>query len=111
MNETRMQSVRTTSTPLVEPTDAPAGRIAMMLAGLIATLLLVCAAVAGLLLLFDRHALADAHPPIVALTPPEPRLQIDEAAQRRAIEARAEANRVAIARAIQHVAETGWPDR
>lgn len=111
MSEPRMQSVRTTRAPLVEPADAPAGRVAMLLAGLIAALLPVCAAVAGLLLIFDRHTPADAHQPIVALTPPERRLQVDEAAQRRVIEARAQAHSGAISRAMRHVTESGWPDR
>lgn len=109
MNKPEMQSVRTTSAPLVEPADAPTMRVALLLAGLIAILLIVCAAVAGLLVIFDRHTPANARPPVMTLTPPEPRLQVDEPAQRRVLEARAEARRDAIGRSMRHVAETGWP--
>lgn len=99
----------------VERSDAPVGRISLLTVALIAVLLLVCAAVAGMLLLFDRHSPPEAPPPPAALTPPEPRLQVDEPVQRHRLEMEASGAlaprgaRQGIDRAMQHVARDGWP--
>jgi len=100
----------------VELRDAPAGRVGLALAGLAIALLLVCAAVAGLLSLLARKDGAPASPTGAVSVPLEPRLQIDEHVQRRMLETRATANlrsrpgHVGIDEAMRQIAEQGWSD-
>lgn len=99
----------TDATPLtVEASDAPAGKLGLAIGALIGALLLLCAAVGGLMLWFDRGA-----PPIGALStlrPPEPRLQAREPDQRHAIEAAAQAHLAGLDEAMRRTVAAGWED-
>lgn len=102
-----------------ERRDVPAGRATWGFAGLAALVLLALAVAGGLLALFPAPP-ADTGSQV----PPPPRLQVDERADRAAIERAAEAKlegygwtdraagraHIPIARAMALLAARGWPD-
>lgn len=99
----------------VETSDIAASRVGFVLLALLCGLLLVSAAVAALLSSFAHHAVPRALGLDPGLTPPEPRLQVDERMQRREVEARASTNlapsagRIGIDEAMRRTAHDGWP--
>lgn len=111
---TRTQRGGSTREPAFEPTDAAAGKLGLTAAALVGTVLLLCALVAGLFLLFDRESPPPGAAP--AGRPPEPRLQVKEPDQRRRLEAAAAANlapgagRIGIDEAMRRTAAAGWGD-
>jgi hypothetical protein len=102
-----------------EHRDMPAGRVAWSFAGLAILILLALGVGWGLVALFPAGPAATSSP-----VPPAPRLQVDETADRAAIEGAAEARlegygwtdraagraHIPIERAMALLAERGWPD-
>ena len=115
-----------TEKPGFETGDAPPRPVMALVLVLFAGIILSGALVAGLLLLIAR-AHPPSHPTVLEAqrtTPPEPRLEIDPAADRARLEAQAEARlrgfewtnkaagraRIPIEAAMRLTAEQGWAD-